>query len=182
MELIDKDTNVWAKSITELSTSGIKNYLDTYADAPLMEFAFEYDGATDEISVLKEHPNFEFYAYIVPKYLKADETVRQIIKSKCDFLPENNFDVLDMVIKDRACKKIMRMLGEQSCDLWINESDILDFIGSSGKPKYLKVMDIFNYGVIKGKQLERQKKKGRTNANTYHSESNLVQPQKTITF
>lgn len=159
MELINKKFNVWACSIMELTFEDIKFFLDTYKSEPLSNFAFGYDDKMGKIILIKEYKGFELYAQVVPAYLEADEATRLDMKSRFKkAIPEDNFDILDMAIEYRYCRETMRILNKQFSDTYL-EDNVIDFIETDIKNGPEKQMYLFNYGIILGKRMEREKKK-----------------------
>jgi len=105
MELIDKDLNIWAKSIAELSFKEVDIVLNSFGDGTIGELAFMYEENINlltppRIVIFREHINFDVYSYFIPIYMKSDKEKKQKIKKYFieKGIPKDNFDLLDNII------------------------------------------------------------------------------------
>jgi len=160
MELINKEFNVWVKSLTELT---FKDIVDSYAGSgddqvKIFDTAIIYERKTGRIILYKESPFFEALKMAVIAYLSAEDSKRHIVKAISEF-SDTVFNILDEAIAEKEVCDIMQMLDKQKPDTYWNGFDIINFIVSNEKREFVKASYIFDYGVICGKRMERAKKR-----------------------
>ncbi len=162
MELIDKETNVWACGLDELTPENIENYFKANKNTPLSDFSFYYEKDKDRIILIKTFELFDIYSIIICDYLGADKArrpyIRRTINIKYDNLMfENSFDFLDKILNRREYIDTVRILKHQSKNIYLNDTNV-SYIELKIDNEWVKQYYLFNYGIILGKRMERQKK------------------------
>ena len=159
MKLIDKELNIWSCTLGELTYRQIcilKAGLGE--DGVLAGFESFFDDKTGQIIMNEEYDDFILNAQIYSKYLGATDTEKDIYRNKHqgDDYYLDLFDYLDFVntkIEDYKMLKILEYqpINRSVSKLWRKVGD--------NKSVYETLMDMYNYGLIQGKRLERAKRK-----------------------
>ncbi len=128
MELIDKERNIWAKSITELSFEEVEFVLNWFGGGTIKELAFMYEKNINslnlsQIVIFREHINFSIYSCFIPLYMKSSKEKRKKMKDNLvkKGIPKDNFDLLDDIIAEYQYKMFKKTLNKHKMIyLWCN--------------------------------------------------------------
>lgn len=156
MKLIDKELNMWSCTPDELTYRQIcilKQGLGE--DSKLSDFESFFDDKTGQLIMNKEYKDFNLNVDVYSKYLKATDEEKITYKDKHKDSAYYLFDYLDVINTKIEDYKMLKILGYQPINwsvprLWekMNNTD----------PR-VNLIDMYNYGLIQGKRIERARKK-----------------------
>lgn len=107
MELLNKELNLWAKSIGELTIREVEEFAKEIEDFDPSGLSVVYAPKTDQIILYREFQGYECLKLIIELYFQADKARKAFIKN--GFVdagtPKALFDSFDEVIKIRQNKR-----------------------------------------------------------------------------
>ena len=159
MEFVDETHRIASIDLAELTGEQAKTFFNHFADSPLSTLTVLYDEAQDMILLNRSNCRYEAIRSTVTGYLSISEDDREKVRDRQDvsqFFKEI-FAVLDIVCRSREIKREMDRLQYQN---WDFPRGIRNAIQARfGYSKDYAAYIAYQYGVMRGKRMERSRKR-----------------------
>ena len=162
-EVIDKELNIKACSIGDLTLEQVQSFLQLWNDGKPISLLTAFVDREDNALVLnKDNECYDLYLAMCEKYLSTTDEKRANFREKSKDTPHyQTVCLLDKLIEIRRVEKIMKMLGNQKekyADYPVNVFDGIikkyDF-----SDERFHMWKAYTYGIIQGKRMERSRRK-----------------------
>lgn len=155
-ELVDKELMIQTCGIGDLTLSQVNSFLSQWeADSSISTLTIFSDDQ-GAIVINKDRKNYKVYLEMAETYLSADEMTREKMKKTLASKFRDEFVVMDGALIKRQVNREIKILGHQSIPKE-NELKMIKAIMGRRRPDMFSYCMIYNYGVIRGKQLTRQR-------------------------
>ena len=165
-EVINKELKLESCGIGDLTMDVVSGMLKQWDDgSSISTLTLFYLPKTDTIVLNRDNKNYDTYREFAEMYLKCDEQERKEIRTKIDssekMAMKEELRILDAAINHRKNIKDMFMLEHQTITEAVNNLSIsmMKEITNSTEDYYCSMYKAFQYGVMQGKRLERNKKR-----------------------
>ena len=170
-EVINEKLKLESCSIGDLTLDIVNGMLKSWNDgSSISTLTVFYMPARDTIVLNRDHVNYDTYRTFTEAYLECDEHVRRKIRKRYENKDGSGIseiiEILDGAIKHRKNLEDLFRLKHQPIE---EDSDILSVslmreIINDTSDYYFAMYRAFQYGVMRGKRLERRKKRQSTTA------------------
>lgn len=157
-EIIDESLKINACNISDLTLKQVQQFLGCWNDSSsiskLTLFA-ENDGT---IVLNKDSRDYDFYRKLAKSYISSTLERRKEIKARCDIALEETFAVMDAALRQRRTMREMEILGRHK----MPDAEYVEMIDCIIKKRgagVLGAIQVFTYGFMQGKRVERARKK-----------------------
>ena len=165
-EVINKELKLESCGIGDLTMDVVSGMLKQWDDgSSISTLTLFYLPKRDTIVLNRDNKGYETYREFAEVYLMCEEQEREEIKSKFKNDEKNGMreviNVLDGVLNHRRNGIELFMLKHQpmdSTDGGLSISMLQEIVNSTGD-HYISMYKAFQYGVMQGKRLERNKKR-----------------------
>ena len=170
-EVINEELKLESCGIGDLTMDVVSGMLKQWDDgSSISTLTLFYLPKRDTVVLNRDHKRYETYREFAEAYLMCEEREREKIRSKFKNDEKNGMreviDVLDGALNHRKNGKELFVLKHQP----MNGDDdglsisMLQEIANSTENHYISMYKAFQYGVMQGKRLERNKKRQSTTA------------------
>ena len=162
-EVIDKELNIKACSIGDLTLEQVQSFLELWNDGkPISSLTAFVDREDNALVLNKDNEYYDLYLEMCKKYLFTTDEKRANFREKSkDDQHYQTVCLLDKLIEIRRVEETMKMLGNQKekyADYPVNVFDgiIKKYDFSNERFRMWKA---YTYGIIQGKRMERSRRK-----------------------
>lgn len=164
-EVIDKELNIKACSIGDLTMQQVKSFLELWdGERPISTLTAFVDNEDNALVLNKDNQKYGLYLAMCKKYLSTTDEKRSNFREEVKDDPcYSTVQILDNLIKRRRDQEIFKMLDDPRIvpEYPRHVFDVIlkkyDFSGEK-----FRMWKAYTYGVIQGKRMERARRKAGT--------------------
>ena len=165
-EVINKELKLESCNIGDLTLSMVNGMLKSWNDgSSISTLTVFYMPSRDTIVINRDNVKYDTYRTFTETYLECDEHTRQKIRKRYENKENSGMreiiGVLDNTIKHRKNLESLFLLKHQPIveDNHMLSISLMNEIIKGTDDYYLSMYKAFQYGVIQGKRVERNKKR-----------------------
>lgn len=164
-KMVNEALRVATCGIEDLTMQQVESFLSQWEEgARIGTLTLFYDNTNDLVVINRDHERNEEYLALAERYLGADDNECTEIKQKAPECMKTELLVLDNALKERHCRRELFILEKQRIPVRECKNEIFPVLWAITK-KYgtrdllwLMLMS-FDFGVIRGKRIERARKR-----------------------
>ena len=176
-KIVNEELRIQSCNIEDLSEETKKLFVEQFEDAPIEILTLFYNPVTDIVILNRDNKGYELYEFAAVTYLEGDSELRAAMKEQAKGILDSTIELLEKVVSrreqlkiDKEAEKLIRLLGKQSMNIYINNIEMLEAfrrINKKANNSFLAYYNTFMYGYIQGIRSERARKKrvDKTNKN-----------------
>lgn len=164
-ELLNDELRLWACGVCDLTVKQFGTIMEQWGDeSSAGGISLFYDPVKRRVVLNKDNPNYDIYLTLCTEYLGADPKKKERIASRLrSSLLQEETNVLDYAVNDMEAYKNLFILNKQqglpaSYELTYQMSMLIKQ-NYADQSIFLGLCKAFEYGVMQGKRIEREKKK-----------------------
>lgn len=153
-EVINEKLKLEACNIEDLRPDQVDNFLKSWNDDASINTLVLFAKKDMTVVLNKDHPKYDYYKGFTEDYLQYDG------KYKLPKVPEGMkevVNVLDQIMTKRKSAEVFKVLGY--CTLNCEAAEMMQKIFNKYDSSIISLLQIFNYGLIEGKRMERARRK-----------------------
>ena len=151
---LNEELMIKACSIGDLTFAQTNQFLKEWGDNSTIASLTIFADEEGNVVINRDRKDREIYLQLAETYLSLDEYARLEMRNS---IPERKeeFAVMENALRKRSTNGVLRILGHQHLP-GQKEAEMIREICNRYSMDYFGLVQIFNYGVIRGKQMERQ--------------------------
>lgn len=153
-EVVNEKLKLEACNIEDLTSDQVETFLKLWNDGASINTLVLFAKKDMTVVLNKDHPKYDYYKGFTEDYLQYGE------KYKLPKVPEGMKEVvngLDRIMAKRKCAEVFSILGY--CTLNCEAAEMIQKIFNKYDGGVISLLQIFNYGLIEGKRMERARRK-----------------------